>query len=218
MSRNCLKTPTTQEEAAGVLANLRELAARADKSGLLVLVSIFCWFVGWNAMEAFFTLYGEKVLGIDAGDGSKMLTIFAAMFLLAAIPGGLLATRIGRKPTILIGLVGMTIGLGVGFFLRSQTALFIVLGAMGACWGLINTNSLPLVYDFADEKRIGASTGLYYFSSSAAAITGPILAGALIDLSGKNYTTVWVFSALFMAAALLTMTQVRAIKKSAEAA
>jgi maltose/moltooligosaccharide transporter len=102
--------------------------------------------------------------------------------------------------------------------LRSQTALFVVLGAMGACWGLINTNSLPLVYDFANEKRIGASTGLYYFASSAAAITGPILAGGLIDLSGKNYTTVWVFSALFMAAALFAMTQVRAIKKSAEAA
>lgn len=204
---------TPQAETAGVLANLREIATRADKSGLLVLISIFCWFVGWNAMEAFFTLYGEKVLGIDVGDGSKMLTIFAAMFLLFAIPGGLLATRIGRKPTILIGLVGMTVGLGVGFFLRSQTALLIVLGAMGACWGLINTNSLPLVYDFADEKRIGASTGLYYLSSSAAAITGPILAGGLIDLSGKNYTTVWVFSALFMAAALLTMTRVRALKK-----
>ena len=89
---------------------------------------------------------------------------------------------------------------------------------MGACWGLINTNSLPLVYDFADEKRIGASTGLYYFSSSAAAITGPILAGGLIDLSGKNYTTVWVFSALFMAAALLAMTRVRTLKKTSAAA
>jgi len=129
----------------------------------------------------------------------------------------LLATRIGRKPTILIGLVGMTLGLGVGFFLRSQTALLIVLGAMGVCWGWINTNSLPLVYDFADEKRIGASTGLYYFTSSAAAITGPILAGALIDLSGKNYTTVWAFSAVFMAATLLTMTLVRAMKKLAVA-
>ena len=111
----------------------------------------------------------------------------------------------------------MTLGLGVGFFLRSQTALLIVLGAMGECWGLIYTNSLPLVYDFADEKRIRASTGLYYFASSAAAITGPILAGALIDLSGKNYTTVWAFSAVFMAATLLTMTLGWAMKKLAVA-
>jgi MFS family permease len=202
--------PVTQEESKGAIANLREVAARSDKSGLFLLGAIFSWFVAWNAMEAFFTLYGKNALGINEGDGSRMLTAFAATLILFAIPAGLIATRIGRKPTILIGLGGMATGLIVGFFLRQPTALLIVLALMGAFWALVNINSLPMVYDLGGQEHIGAFTGLYYLASSAAAITGPIVAGGLIDLAGKNYTTLWLFSALFMALAIFMMTRVRA--------
>ena len=202
--------PVTQEKSQGAIANLREVAARSDKSGLFLLGAIFSWFVAWNAMEAFFTLYGKNVLGINEGDGSRMLTAFAATLILFAIPSGLIATRIGRKPTILIGLGGMAAGLVVGFFLRQPTALLIVLAVMGAFWALVNINSLPMVYDLGGEEHIGAFTGLYYLASSAAAITGPIVAGGLIDLADKNYTTLWLFSAIFMALAIFMMTRVRA--------
>jgi MFS family permease len=209
--------PAAQEESRGAIANLREVAARSDKSGLFLLGAIFSWFVAWNAMEAFFTLYGKNVLGINEGDGSRMLTAFAATLILFAIPSGLIATRLGRKPTILIGLSGMVAGLVVGFFLREPTALLIVLASMGACWALVNINSLPMVYDFGGEGHIGAFTGLYYLASSAAAITGPIVAGGLIDLAGKNYATVWLFSAIFMALAIFMMTRVQ-VKRVALAA
>jgi maltose/moltooligosaccharide transporter len=202
--------PVTQEESEGVLANLREVAGRSDKSGLFLLGAIFSWFVAWNAMEAFFTLYGKNVLGINEGDGSRMLTVFAAALILFAIPSGLIATRIGRKPTILIGLSGMVAGLIIGFFLRQPTVLLIVLALMGAFWALVNINSLPMVYDLGGQEHIGAFTGLYYLASSAAAITGPIVAGGLIDLAGKNYTTLWLFSAIFMVLAIFLMTRVRA--------
>lgn len=58
-----------------------------------------------------------------------------------------------------------------------------------------------MVYDLGGEERIGGLTGLYYFASSAsaAAITWPILAGTLIDLTGKNYALLWIFSAAFRA-------------------
>lgn len=202
--------PVVQEESQGVMANFREVAGRSDKSGLFLLGAIFSWFVAWNAMEAFFTLYAQNALGIDPGDGSRMLTAFAAALILFSIPSGLIATRVGRKPTILVGLVGMAAGLVMGFFLRQPTALLILLGIMGAFWALVNINSLPMVYDLGGEEHIGAFTGLYYLSSSAAAITGPILSGGLIDLAGKNYTMLWLFSAVFMGLAILAMTRVRA--------
>jgi MFS family permease len=203
-------TPNTEKaKQPGVLDNFREVWRNSDKSGVFLLGAIFAWFVGWNAMEAFFTLYGINVLGIDAGDGSRMLTAFAAALIVFAIPSGLIATKIGRKPTILIGLSGMAAGLIVGFFLRQPTALLIVLAIMGAFWALVNINSLPMVYDLGGEERIGALTGLYYFASSAAAITGPILAGSLIDLTGKNYAILWLFSAVFIAVAAGLMLRVR---------
>lgn len=201
--------PAPAEESKGVLANLREVSSGEDKSGLMLLGAIFCWFVGWNAMEAFFTLYARNVLGVDEGTGTQMLTAFAAMLILFAIPSGLIATRIGRKPTILVGLSGMVVGLLVGFVVRSPTLLLVVLALMGGFWALVNINSLPMVYDLGGESHIGAFTGLYYFASSAAAISGPILAGGLIDLTAKNHAIVWIFSAVFLALSVVLMLRVR---------
>jgi MFS family permease len=79
---------------------------------------------------------------------------------------------------------------------------------MGAFWALININSLPMVYDLGDEKQIGSYTGLYYFASSAAAIAGPVVAGVLIDLEGRNYSVLWIFSAIFLAIAAFLMTRI----------
>jgi Na+/melibiose symporter-like transporter len=193
----------------GLGDNLRRLASGTDKSGVYLLAAIFSWFVGWNAMEAFFTLYARNVLEVDIGSGTQMLTAFAATLILFSIPSGLIATRFGRKPTILVGLAGMLAGLLVGFVIRQPTFLLVVLAVMGGFWALININSLPMVYDLGDRSSIGALTGLYYFSSSAAAITGPILAGGLIDLTG--HSAVWIFSAVFIALAGFFMLRVRPV-------
>lgn len=196
-----------KESTPGLWDNIRQVASGPDKNGIYLLAAIFFWFVGWNAMEAFFTIYARQVLEIEVGTGTQMLTAFAAMLVLFAIPSGLVATRIGRKPTILIGLSGMFLGLVVGFFIRDSTMLLILLAIMGVFWAFVNINSLPMVYDLGGEENIGAYTGLYYFSSSAAAITGPILGGWLIDLTSHSW--LWIFSAIFLALAAFSMTRIR---------
>jgi maltose/moltooligosaccharide transporter len=195
------------EPTPGLRDALRQVATGPDLSGLWLLGAIFSWFVGWNAMEAFFTIYTRSILGIDVGTGAQMLTAFAATLILFSIPSGLIATRIGRKPTILTGISGMLLGLLIGAFIRNPTILLVILAAMGMFWALININSLPMVYDLSGQKSIGSYTGLYYFASSAAAITGPILAGQLIDLTSP--ASIWIFSAVFMVAAVVCMLMVR---------
>jgi maltose/moltooligosaccharide transporter len=198
---------TETREAPGLLASAQRVLGGADRNPILLLTAIFCWFVGWNAMEAFFTIYARQVLEIDIGSGTQMLTAFAATLILFAIPSGLIATRFGRKPTILVGLCGMFAGLIAGFFIRNPTILLVTLAIMGSFWALININSLPMVYDLGDEGSIGVYTGLYYFASSAAAITGPILGGWLIDLT--SHSAIWTFSAVFILLAALAMLRIR---------
>jgi maltose/moltooligosaccharide transporter len=191
----------------GFMDNLRQVTQGPDRQGLLLLGAILFWFVGWNAMEAFFTIYARSVLEIDVGTGTQMLTAFAATFILFSIPSGLIATRIGRKPTIIAGLAGMFIGLITGFFIRNPTVLLVALAIMGVFWSLVNINSLPMVYDLGGEQSIGAYTGMYYFSSSAAAITGPILGGWSMDVAG--HSAIWLFSALFIGLAILSMYRIK---------
>ncbi len=201
------QTELPTESTGGVLQNLRQVWADADRSGVAILSAIFLWFVGWNAMETFFTLYARNVLGVNEGTGAQMLTAFAAALILFAIPSGYIATRFGRKRTILVGLAGMLAGLIVGFTVRDSTTLLILLAVMGAFWALVNINSLPIVLDVGGQKRIGAFTGLYYLASSAAAITGPVLGGLVIDAT--NHAFIWLFSALFIGLAFLAMLRLR---------
>ena len=133
---------STQQDQPGLLENLRQVTSGPDKSGLILLGAILFWFVGWNAMEAFFTIYARNVLEIDVGTGTQMLTAFAGTFIIFAIPSGLIATRFGRKPVIITGLVGMFLGLVVGFFIRNPTMLLVGLAIMGVMWSLVNINFL----------------------------------------------------------------------------
>ena len=196
------------EREPGLWANVKHVATDRDRSGSS------CWPRSlrglWGGMRPRRSSrsIARNMLGVEVGAGAQMLTAFAATLIIFAIPSGLLATRIGRKPTILIGLGGMVLGTLAAYLVRSPTVLLAVLAVMGAFWAFVNINSLPMVYDLAGQRSIGAYTGLYYFASSLAAITGPILAGRLIDWT--SYQVIWPFCLTFLALAIVFMTQVRA--------
>ena len=133
----------------------------------------------------------------------------ALMFVLSALPSGLIATRFGRKRVIMVGIIGLTFLFVYGIFISSMAMLIVMLVPAGFFWALINVNSLPMVYDVGGGVKIGAFTGLYYFSSNLAAVFGPQAVGFLIDFTNENYTIMFLFAAVFMALAGFLMMRVK---------
>jgi maltose/moltooligosaccharide transporter len=173
------------------------------KSLMLLLLAIFAWFVGYNAIETFFTSYGTFQLGVAESMASLLLGFFSLTFILFSIPGGMLAERWGRRRTILTGLVALTLLLILASFVPSVYAIAAIMFLGGAAWALININSLPMIVDIApDDRLLGTYTGLYYISGTLAAIVGPILNGWIIDASGKNYNTIFWVAPAFMLLAI----------------
>ena len=207
-----------KEKSAGVLANLRTVFTNPDKSGLFILLSILLWFIAFYALETALSSFAVFVLGITPGKASIYSASITVSFLIFAIPAGMLATRIGRRLTIRIGLFGLILVLLAGWFIIQDAITFIaVLVIAGIFWAMVNVNSLPLVYDHGDERKIGAYTGLYYFASQTAAVLGPVMGGILVDVLGDQYRYIWPFSVVFMALALLTMLKVKERDNSAPA-
>jgi len=194
----------------GILENVRILFANPDKSGLFVLLSILFWFMAFNALETGLSSFAVFTLGIKAGTAAIYAGLVTVSFIIFAVPAGYLGTRFGRGRTIQIGLIGLTLLILIGFFvIRDSITLIAVIVPVGGFWALVNVNSLPLVYDHGDERRIGAYTGLYYFSSQLAAVLGPTLGGIVVDTFGDQYRWLWLFSFVFMAFAILTMLKVK---------
>ena len=212
------------EKEAGVIRNLQIIAADRDKSALRLLLAIFFWFLGYTAIEAFFTLYGTNHLGLSEAESARQLGDLSLFFVLTAIPSGLIAARIGRRVTISAGILLLGAVLLVIFFLPpavltialtklpvlgSVRVISALLMAGGVAWALININSLPMVVDVAPQDRIGTYTGLYYFFSTLSAIVGPISNGWLVQWTGNNYNVVMLAAPVFMLAALVCMLGVR---------
>jgi maltose/moltooligosaccharide transporter len=200
----------TTEKQAGVLENLKSLYSNPDKSGLLVLVGILLWFMAFNALETGLSSFAVFTLGMQAGTASIYAGLVTISFIIFAVPAGMFGTRYGRGPVIRIGLIALATIMLAGFFLIQSAITFaIILVLAGFFWAMINVNSLPLVYDHGDEKRIGAFTGLYYFSSQFAAVLGPTLGGIMVDALGDQYRWLWLFSFVFMALAFVAMLGVK---------
>jgi MFS family permease len=198
------------EAGSSVRASLRAVAGHADRSGLYVLIGILFWFIAFNALEAGLSSFAVFTLGIAPGTASIYAAAISLSFLVFAWPAGMAGTRYGRRAVILVGLTGLTILFAVAYFLIQSAATFIlVLVLAGLFWALVNVNSLPLVYDYGDERQIGAYTGLYYFSSQLAAVLGPTLGGVLVDTLGNQYRWLFLFSAVFMALAWVVVTRIR---------
>jgi len=207
-----------------MLASLKEVWNDPDKSAMRLFLAIFSWFVGYNAIEAFFTLYSVNHLGLTEADGAGMLGHLSLFFVLFALVSGVVGGRIGRRVTISMGLILLGVLIAGIYVLPPDTlanplATLPVLGtvrtvslflmAAGIAWALININSLPMVVDMVDDARIGTFTGLYYLFSTLAAIAGPNVNGLIIQLSGNNYNSIMVVAPIFMALALVLMWGVR---------
>jgi maltose/moltooligosaccharide transporter len=222
-----IKEPKVYEEVEkqpGMIASLQSVMKDPDKSALRILSAIFFWFIGYTAIEAFFSLYANKYLGLEEADGARLLGQLSVIFVIFALPAGYIGAKIGRKVTISLGLLIM-IACTASMYFTPPAILTIVLtklpvlgvvpvvGAIlmlaGAGWALININSLPMVVDMTTEARIGTYTGLYYLFSTLSAIVGPNMNGWIIQLSNLNYNAIMIVSPILMLVALVLMLGVR---------
>lgn len=185
-----------------------KLPADVKKSLAFLLVSISLWFIGYNAVTTWFTKYAETMWGMALGDASLCLTVATAGAIVSYLPIGALASRIGRRKTILIGVatlatcfaIGWLYTITIGAFSYALFALFLLIGF---AWAAINVNSLPMVVEMCKGSEVGKFTGYYYTFSMAAQTVTPITAGYL--LSNVSYQALFPYAALFVAASFVTM-------------
>jgi maltose/moltooligosaccharide transporter len=226
------KTYAVGETPPGMLASLREVTQDKERSALRLFFAIFFWFLAYTAIEAFFTLYAVKRLGLPEADGARLLGQLSLIFVLFALPSGYIGGKVGRRVTIMTGILIMTAVMLLIYLtpvstLTAQVTKLPVLGVVpviglllmgaGAAWALININSLPMVVDMTIAARLGTYTGLYYLFSTLAAIVGPNVNGWIVQLSGLNYNNIMLVAPLFMLVAFGLMLGVRRGEAAAEA-
>lgn len=193
-----------KEEAA---TGERKLSVDEVKSLIFLLLSIVLWFFGYNAVTSKYSVYASNILHKDY---NLTLMLAQAAAIVAYLPVGIVASKIGRKKTILGGVVMLAIAFGVAAFLNSESPTMLM-NAMfclaGIGWATINVNSFPMVVEMCSGSDVGRYTGFYYTASMAAQVITPMFSGFLMDKVGM--TVLFPYAALFVAGAFVTMLFVR---------
>ena len=189
-----------------------KLPHEVRKSLLFLLASIALWFAGYNAVTTWFTTYVSQVMGQGLGGASTCLLIATGGAIISYIPIGALASRIGRKKTIMGGVILLASCFILGYFITTEfhsinAVMFIVFALVGLAWSAINVNSLPMVVEMCKGSDIGKFTGYYYTASMAAQVITPIAAGTL--MRNIDYRVLFPYAAVFVALSFVTMTFVK---------
>ena len=178
------------------------------KSLTFLLVSIALWFMGYNAVETWFTTYANHMWDMSLGSASTCMTVATGGAILSYIPSGYVASKIGRRKTIMSGVL-LLASCFFGAFLYTcaydtfRWPLYILFLLLGVAWAFINVNSLPMVLEMCKGSDVGKFTGLYYTFSMTAQIVTPILAGTLLNRVG--YKVLFPYCALFVAGSFVMM-------------
>lgn len=197
-----------EEEEALAEGQKRKLSGPKKKSLIFLLLSVAFWYMAYNAVTSAFSRYATEVWELESGGYADCLMVATVAAIISYIPLGFLASKIGRKKSILMGVVGLFVGfLYVGFFTQYHFLINVGFVIIGVCWGAINVNSFPMVVEIANDGDVGKYTGYYYVFSMAAQILTPVLSGVLLQM--VSYTTLFPYSCVFSVLAFLTMLMVK---------
>ena len=195
------KIGETAEERA---SSGEKLPKPVMRSLLFILASVFLWFTAYNGVTTSFSRYFENRYGIDAGGSSMYLTVATIAAIASFVPLGVISSKLGRKKTILLGIILMTVCyLGIFAMPSAGIAMYAVFALIGIGWAGINVNSFPMVVEMCHSSDVGKYTGYYYAFSMAAQIFTPLFSGILITKLG--YNILLPYAAVFSALSFVTM-------------
>lgn len=197
-----------EDNLAEMTEDGEQMPKAVKKSLGFLLVSIALWFIAYNGITTWFTVYAQKMWHMSLGQANMCLTVATVGAIVSYIPVGNLASKFGRRKTIRMGTVLLASCFAAGFAFtlisdRFSPILFVVFLLVGLAWAAINVNSLPMVVEMCKGSEVGKFTGLYYTFSMSAQIMTPIVAGFL--LNQISYETLFPYAAIFAAASCVTM-------------
>ncbi|MCM1134341.1 MAG: MFS transporter [Clostridium sp.] len=198
----------TEIEAEAVIEEKTAMPREVKRSMIFLLASIFLWFTAYNAVTTAFSRYTKVVWKLEGGGFADCLMVATVAAIISYIPIGNIASRIGRKKTIMGGIVLMSACYLAAIFANAyHPAINIAFAAIGVGWAAINVNSYPMIVEMGRGRDIGKFTGTYYTFSMAAQIFTPVLSGFLLE--NISYRTLFPYAFVFSTLAFFTMWQVR---------
>lgn len=178
---------------------------KSETSSLAALIGVVL--IGMTGFGVFLPIF--PFLALHLGANATAVTIAMSCYSLGQLVAspwwGRLSDRVGRKPVIVIGLIGSV----VSYLWLSRAASIEELGAARLFGGLMGGNigaAFAAAADLADDKTRARNMGLLGAAVGFAFVAGPALGGFVIgaqEAERADFVRVCLLSASLAAAAVI---------------
>ena len=197
-----------EEDDIPAVSSTADLPKEIKRSLLFILLSVALWFAAYNGVTTAFSRYATIVWGMEGGGYASCLMVCTVAAIISYIPIGFISAKIGRKKSILIGIVLLGLCFGAaGIFTAYHPVMNVFFAIIGFAWASIGVNSLPMVVEMCSAADVGKYTGYYYTFSMSAQVITPILSGFLLE--HISYRVLFPYAVFFTILAFICMTQVK---------
>ena len=203
MQKQSIELGLDKEEKPAEAGEKKKLSKAELRSLIFLLASIVLWFFGYNAVTSKYTVYAQNVLDKDATTTLLLANVAA---IIAYLPVGMIASKMGRKKTIMTGIVMLFTAFFIACFMTASSPSWLMscmFCLAGVAWATINVNSFPMVVEMCTGADVGKYTGFYYTASRAAQSLTPTVSGIFMDKVAM--TSLFPYASIFVGLAFFTM-------------
>ncbi|SMD25315.1 Major Facilitator Superfamily protein [Kibdelosporangium aridum] len=174
-----------EQQDMRVRDTVRDIVKDADRSRLLLIVSILLFGGAWAASRALMTPYGMEVLDMSRGEAGGLTLPSGVAFIVAAYPVARLAERFGRLRVMMVGMTVFAAGMVLGTVVQTPTGAVVGLCVAAAGASSFLVNAVVILWNLAPSDRVvGTYTGLYTVGWVSGGFLGPAAVGGMVDLTG----------------------------------
>ncbi len=157
-----------------------------------------------------FLLLRAKNIGLGDQTAILLYALFYAVYVLWAMPAGMLSDKIGRKPLLIGGYLLFAVtafGLIFASSLASVLPFFVI---YGIAFATVDGVQRAYVVDFAPPDLKGTALGTFHTATGVVALPGGFIAGLLWDKIGPQATFIYGVALSVIALVILLSVDKRA--------
>ena len=200
----------------GLMQTFREL--RRYKQATLFLLAFLIYNDGIQTMIRVASIYGESI-GLDSGAMITALLLTQFIGVPAAFGFGALASRIGAKRGVVLGLGVYTLIAALGYYMTTATHFFALAILVGLVQGGTQALSRSLFASMIPRQKSSEFFAFFSVFERYAGVLGPAVFAIVVSYSGTGRNAILAVLFFFVAgAALLYPVNVNAGRQEARLA